>query len=132
MGFIIRQEVRNQNILTPDFSFEGMSMIKKYAQYLEWIKSQQNEMNALLTHWANINSGSHNLLGLVQMLSALESSFEVLNGNREIIGLPPAFKIDSKGKKINLPNASALRIRKHSQAPIQVFFGGHMDTVYGP
>lgn len=107
-------------------------MKQKYSQHLDWMKSQQSEMNALLTHWANINSGSHNLVGLQKMLSALESSFSILKGNREIIGLPQGFKIDSKGQKIHFQNASALRIRKHPQAPIQVFLGGHMDTVYGP
>jgi glutamate carboxypeptidase len=106
-------------------------MKKKYAQYLDWITSQKNEMTSLLTKWANINSGSHNLFGLEQMLSTLKFSFSVLNGNHETIALPPGFKIDSKGQKINVPTASALRIKKHPQAAIQVFLGGHMDTVYG-
>lgn len=105
--------------------------MQDYLKHLNWIHSQQKEMVALLKTWANINSGSYNLPGLAQMLSALKSSFEVLGGTMETIPLPSTFKVDSKGNKIAVPSAAALRITKHPKAPIQVFLGGHMDTVYG-
>lgn len=106
--------------------------MKKYAPHLDWIHSQQDHMTSLLIKWANINSGSHNIQGLTHMLTSLESSFATLGGQLESIPLPAGFKIDSKGQKIATPSASALHITKHSSAPIQVFLGGHMDTVYGP
>lgn len=103
-----------------------------YTPYLQLINGQQDQMADLLEGWANINSGSNNLAGLAQMRTALETAFLPLGGTMQTIPLPPRIKIDSLGQTVHVPHGDALRITKHPSASIQVFLGGHMDTVYGP
>lgn len=105
--------------------------MEKYSPYLNNISHNQERMTSLLENWANINSWSDNLDGLAKMLTALEAAFAPLEGSVQSIPLPPRIKIDSQGQAINVPNGHALRITKRPTAPIRVFLGGHMDTVYG-
>lgn len=99
---------------------------------LDWINLQQQAMAALLQAWTLINSGSDNLVGLSQMISALEARFSSLGGEMLRIDLPPRTTISASGEFISQPHGQALHITKRREAPVQVFFGGHMDTVYGP
>jgi glutamate carboxypeptidase len=72
----------------------------------------------LLTTWANINSGSDNFPGLDRMRAALAAEFSTLPGAQTehvaLAGTP----------------AQALRIRVRPDAPLQLLFSGHYDTVY--
>lgn len=104
--------------------------MQPYLPYLDWISNQQDEMVTVLQTWANINSGTDNLEGLQQMLSTLESAFDILDGDMKAIPLPSHIQIDSKGQTIEEPSGKALMISKHPFAPIKVLLGGHMDTVY--
>lgn len=101
-----------------------------YLKYLTSIDSQQEEMCKLLISWSNINSSSHNLKGLATMCQALEHSYSSLNGTMQVIPLPEQTTIDSKGYPIKKRLGNALRITKRPQAPIKLFLGGHMDTVF--
>ena len=49
----------------------------------------------------------------------------------ETLPLSPLQQINSFGDIIDVPIAQALRIKKRPDAPIQVFLGGHYDTVFG-
>lgn len=73
----------------------------------------------LLTTWADINSGSDNFPGLDRMRAALAVEFGTLPGalvdHVPLAGTP----------------AQALRIRVRPDAPTQLLFSGHYDTVYG-
>lgn len=99
---------------------------------LEWILSQHQTMIALVEKWANINTGSDNILGINALRQVLEQDFAILGGQAEVLSLPPRQTIDTQGTVIKTPAATALRIRKRREAPIQIFFGGHMDTVFSP
>lgn len=105
--------------------------IDSYAPYLDWIDSQSQHMVHLTEQWSRINSGSYHRDGLARMLKALEDNFLWLNAAIERITLPPLEAVDSKGNVVPIPVGQALRIRKRPEAPIQVFLGGHMDTVFG-
>jgi len=105
--------------------------IELYAPYLDWIDSQSQHMVHLTEQWSRINSGSYNLAGLAQMLKVLEDNFLWLNASMERVTLPPLEAVDSKGNVITIPVGQALRIRQRPDAPIQIFLGGHMDTVFG-
>lgn len=96
----------------------------------EWIEAQKESMVSELTIWANNNSSSDNHIGLARMLAILEKSFFCLNGKSERIPLPPRKTISSSGEIVISPHGEALRITKRPHAPIQIFLGGHMDTVY--
>lgn len=104
--------------------------MKKFLSTLNKIETQQQSMLELLEHWANINSSSDNLEGLATMLSEIRKSFLPLGGNIEEIPLRPTQSIDSVGRIYDSPHGNALHIQKHLNAPIKVFLGGHMDTVF--
>jgi len=75
------------------------------------------EFGALLTDWANINSGSGNRTGLDRMRAALRIPFEGFAG--AVIDEPPC-----------PGTAAALRIRMRPGAPTRILLSGHFDTVY--
>jgi glutamate carboxypeptidase len=102
----------------------------RYLDCLKWIDSQESILFNLVDKWANINSGSDNLAGLAQMLSTLQDDFAVLKGKPLIYSLPARKVIGKQGQAHEVPLGQALSFRKRPQAPIQVFLGGHMDTVF--
>ena len=73
-----------------------------------------------LVRWCNQNSGSHNYAGLETMRALLAADFSKLPGasveHLPLTGTP----------------ARILRIRVRPDAPVQLLFSGHYDTVYGP
>jgi len=75
------------------------------------------EFGALLTRWAEINSGSGHLAGLDRMRAALRDEFGRLPG--------------ATVEEIPCPGtAAALRVRLRPEAPRRVVLCGHFDTVY--
>jgi glutamate carboxypeptidase len=97
-----------------------------YEPYLGGIGKQRDSMVELLLLWADTNSESHNLSGLSKMISLLEDAFSVLEAEAERIDL-----IAAAGSSVpQAPLGQALRIRKRGAAPVRVFLGCHMDTVY--
>jgi glutamate carboxypeptidase len=74
------------------------------------------ELRDLLVKWCNQNSGSGNLPGLAAMLQLLQAEFDRL-GRTEAVALPNT-------------TARALRLRVRPEAPLQLLFSGHYDTVY--
>jgi glutamate carboxypeptidase len=101
-----------------------------YQPLMEAIANKQETMTALLEEWSNINSCSDNLSGLSTMLQALKKEFSTLKAGMKDISLPPRKTIDSSGEITCIPLGKALYLCKRPQAPIKVFLGGHMDTVY--
>lgn len=98
---------------------------------LEWIDKQQKSMVELLQEWCTINSSSDNLIGLDLMLASLEKEFAGLGGNLQHVVLPSRVAVDAAGLPILIKNGKALHIAKRMDAPVRVFLGGHMDTVFG-
>ena len=98
---------------------------------VDWIDSQAQRMLELVEHWANINSASDNLKGLAQMAAVLSDAFSPLGGEMKLIDLPPRQIIDSSGQVVQKPLGRALSVIKRPDAPLRVFLGIHMDTVYG-
>jgi len=79
---------------------------------------QQRGLSLLLESWANINSGSSNGAGLGRMYAALVAEFATLPG--------------ATLKTVTLPatKARVLRLSVRPEAPVQILFSGHYDTVY--
>lgn len=105
-------------------------MDNAYTPYLSSIRGQAESMTYQLIRWVNQNSGSESLDNLRQMQTILQHDFATLQGQIEVIPLPPRHTVNSMGELLTQPTASALRIKKRATAPIQVFLGGHYDTVY--
>lgn len=104
--------------------------MRLYTSTLNWIDNQHDEMIKLLISWASINSHSDNLLGLVNMQSALQAAFASLEAPIQIVSLPPRTSINHLGHLVEKPQGNVLLIKKRPEAPIQVLLGGHFDTVY--
>lgn len=102
--------------------------MKPYDEYL--LGLEKEEMVAELIQWVNINSSTDNIVGLAKMLARLKAAFSPLNCTMKEIPLPPYQTLDDHGNLKEHPLGNALFMQKRPEAPIQVFLGGHMDTVY--
>ncbi len=102
----------------------------KYALYLDWLDSQYEEMYKTLFELADINSSSYNVAGLNQVLNKLIEMIEPLEGTHEIIPQKSMQQVSPRGKIKRIPIGNALRVRKRPEAPLQIFLGCHMDTVF--
>jgi glutamate carboxypeptidase len=98
---------------------------------VDWIDTQAQRMIGLVEYWANINSGSYNLNGLERMAALLADAFRPLGGETKLIDLAPHQVINSSGQVAQNPLGHALSVIKRPQAPMRIFLGIHMDTVYG-
>lgn len=83
---------------------------------------------AVLKSWVDINSGSDHAAGLERMADALQQRLQGLEGRLERIAVPPRSGPDG----LRLQAGDALRLSFRREAPVQVLFSGHMDTVFGP
>src|SRR3954467_6113346 len=88
------------------------------------LSARTAELNALLEHWANINSGSGHAAGLARMAEVLRGTFAK--------AFPAATfeELSADAPGFNPPGAKALRFRMRPAASRQVFLCGHYDTVY--
>jgi len=85
----------------------------------DWLDTQFEQMVSLVESWCNINSCSYHRDGLAQMLQTLDEAFTS--------SLYP----DEK-KIVEFQNGNGLFLKKRESAPIQIFLGGHLDTVFPP
>ncbi|GGO87962.1 hypothetical protein GCM10011348_42330 [Marinobacterium nitratireducens] len=107
-----------------------MTADARYTPWLEWLDSQQDEMLARTLELAEINSGSLNAEGVNRVRQTLARYCESLDGEAQVLPVGPYSLIDESGVERHFPLGDALRIRKRPDAPLQVFFCGHMDTVF--
>ena len=81
--------------------------------------------------WAAINSGSRNLDGLKVMADRLADAFALLPGDLRLVGPTPVEAIDVAGKPYDVAHGRNLHLKVRPEAPVQLLFTGHMDTVFG-
>jgi glutamate carboxypeptidase len=87
-------------------------------------------MLAQVENWSEINSGSRNLEGLATLGARLASAFAALPGEIQMINPAPVEAIDSAGKPYEVPHGRNLHLKVRPDAPVQLLFTGHMDTVF--
>lgn len=97
---------------------------------LNWIAGQLPAMRAGLLQLAQQNSGSFNAAGVDAVGDQLRALFASLDAQAERIPVAPYVSTGDNGRRLARPLGHALRLRKHPDAPLQVFLGGHMDTVF--
>jgi glutamate carboxypeptidase len=83
------------------------------------------------TAWVAINSGTRNLPGLATMAGMLADSFAALPGELALVEPDPAESVTPGGTVETLGHGRHLHLRVRPEAPVQMLFTGHMDTVYG-
>ena len=88
-------------------------------------------MLAQVENWSAVNSGSRNLDGLATVGARLAGAFADLPG--EIAMREPASveAIDAAGKPYEVRHGRNLHLKVRLDAPVQLLFTGHMDTVFG-
>ncbi|WP_037502070.1 hydrolase [Sphingomonas jaspsi] len=107
---------------------EGLSNLERAC--VEQAIAQQDDMLRLTQLWALINSGSRNLAGLAAMEGELADAFAALPGTLSFPDPTPVDAIDAAGKSFEVPHGRNLRLTVRPDAPLQLLFTGHMDTVF--
>ncbi|MBB5709131.1 hydrolase [Sphingomonas xinjiangensis] len=90
-----------------------------------------DQMLANTERWVAINSGTRNLLGLRNMADDLANCFAILPGTLSLIDPEPVETVTNSGCIEALDHGQHLHLRVRPDAPVQMLFTGHMDTVYG-
>jgi len=87
-------------------------------------------MLAQVEAWSKLNSGSRNLDGLATIGARLASAFADLPGEIAMREPAPVEAIDAAGKTFEVPHGRNLHLKVRPDAPVQLLFTGHMDTVF--
>lgn len=101
-----------------------------YRPHLQWIAEQTTAARDQLIELANINSGSLNADGVRAVAQKVRDLFEPLQGEAELIDVPAFTATADDGSERHSALGPVLRIRKRPDAPLRVFVGGHLDTVF--
>lgn len=80
--------------------------------------------------WAAVNSGSRNLGGLSDVAYLLSDAFAVLPGELAFEEPQPVEAVDTSGRTVAIEHGKNLHVTVRSDAPVQLLFTGHMDTVF--
>ncbi|MVZ97284.1 hydrolase [Sphingorhabdus sp. IMCC26285] len=87
-------------------------------------------MLAQVQQWAAINSGSGNLAGLKATAELLADAFAVLPGIIDLREPAPVEKVRADGVVEIVEHGRHLVVTVRPEAPVQLLFTGHMDTVF--
>lgn len=80
--------------------------------------------------WSAVNSGSRNLHGLKRIADILADAFSALPGELRLVDAAPVETVDSAGRTSELEHGQNLHLAVRPDAPVQLLFTGHMDTVF--
>ena len=81
--------------------------------------------------WSAVNSGSRNLAGIERIAAILADAFSALPGEAKLVEAAPVDAVDSAGRPVAIEHGSNLHLAVRPDAPVQLLFTGHMDTVFG-
>jgi glutamate carboxypeptidase len=80
--------------------------------------------------WSAINSGSRNFDGLSQIAARLADAFSPLPGDLQLVDSAPVETVNASGETLSVEHGQNLHLKVRGQAPVQLLFTGHMDTVF--
>jgi glutamate carboxypeptidase len=87
-------------------------------------------MLAQVEAWSAVNSGTANLDGLKRMAGLLADAFATLPGDLRLEEAAPVDAVDPDGSVRSIAHGANLHVAVRPQAPVQLLFTGHMDTVF--
>lgn len=87
-------------------------------------------MLAQVERWALVNSGTRNLSGLATMAALLADAFAALPGDVTLQEAAPVDAVAADGSVRAIEHGQHLLVTVRPQAPLQLLFTGHMDTVF--
>ena len=82
--------------------------------------------------WCAVNSGSRNIDGLRTIAGILADAFSALPGELTLRDPAAVETVTAAGEVDILQHGQNLHLAVRPDAPVQLLFTGHMDTVYGP
>ena len=88
-------------------------------------------MLAQVENWSAVNSGSRNLDGLGIIGARLAGAFADLPGEIRMLEPARVEAVDAAGKTYEVAHGRNLHLKVRPDAPVQLLFTGHMDTVFG-
>jgi glutamate carboxypeptidase len=94
-------------------------------------RAQSAPMLEQVLAWSAVNSGSRNLNGLAAIAGTLADAFAALPGELTLVDPAPVEAVDSAGNEVSIGHGRHLHLKVRPDAPIQLLFTGHMDTVFG-
>lgn len=97
-------------------------------QVLETIQPQS--MLEQVQSWSAVNSGSGNLDGLAMIARMLADAFSVLPGEVALVNPEPVDRVLTDGSIKTVMHGQHLLVTVRPDAPTQLLFTGHMDTVF--
>ncbi len=84
-----------------------------------------------VTLWSSINSGSRNLDGLARIAGLLAQAFSILPGELRLLKPSAVDVMTPDGALEPVGHGDNLHLTVRPEAPVQLLFTGHMDTVFG-
>jgi glutamate carboxypeptidase len=87
-------------------------------------------MLAQVEAWVAVNSGTGNLTGLATMAGWLADCYAALPGEVALVTPSPAERVAPDGSVQTIEHGRHLHLTVRPEAPVQLLFTGHMDTVY--
>ncbi|HEX8480510.1 MAG TPA: hydrolase [Allosphingosinicella sp.] len=93
-------------------------------------RSAGEPMLAQVESWAAVNSGSHNLAGLAEIAGILADAFAALPGELTLREPGLVDSVTAAGERLPVRHGRNLHLAVRPQAPVQLLFTGHMDTVF--
>ena len=91
---------------------------------------QQQPMLDEVQSWSAVNSGSGNLDGLATTAKMLADAFSVLPGAVALVNPEPVDRVLADGSIQTAAHGQHLLVTVRPDAPTQLLFTGHMDTVF--
>jgi len=88
-------------------------------------------MLAQVEAWSAINSGSRNLAGLAAMADLLADAFAALPGELRLLDPACVDAMAADGSLAPLQHGRNIHLKVRPDAPLQLLFTGHYDTVFG-
>jgi len=87
-------------------------------------------MLAQVQQWCAVNSGTYNLDGLARTAAMLSDAFSALPGKLEFVDPAPVERVMPDGSIDETQHGQHLVLTVRPDAPVQMLFTGHMDTVF--
>ena len=80
--------------------------------------------------WAAINSGSRNIAGLAEVASILADAYSALPGDLRLVDAAGVDAMRADGSLAPLEHGRNIHLKVRPDAPVQLLFTGHYDTVF--
>ena len=93
-------------------------------------RAKDADMLVQVETWAAINSGSRNIAGLDRMSGLLADAFSALPGELRLADPARVEAVDATGGIRAIEHGRHLLLTVRPDAPVQLLFTGHMDTVF--